>query len=114
MNQMIFKAFILVVLLFVSFSKAMAQSKHAYFDWLVSLPEHYSSSDLRSPEEVLDQVHYSRKEKATTVYDPVMDAAKFTIDSGKPSVAVGDQVRHRFPYVDSGNLLFYWECYVPS
>ncbi len=85
-----------------------------YFDWLVAAPEHYSSTDLRSQAEVVANLNFSDKSKATTEYDSVMDAAKFTIKPGKGSVEIGDQIRHHFPYVDTGNIFFYWESLAPS
>src|SRR5690606_15071537 len=64
-----------------------------YFDWLTSLPEHHASTDLGSSAEVIRHVHYEDKSKATTEYDPSMDAAKFTIAAGQDDIEIGDQVR---------------------
>jgi hypothetical protein len=85
-----------------------------YFDQLVSRPDHHSSTHLRTQEEVLEELHFSDKSKATTAYDPVMDAARFIVKSGSGSVTGGDQVRHQFPSVNSGNALFFWEARAES
>lgn len=101
----------LLILISANASTAYAES---YFAWLTVRPEHYSSAALRSAAEVLEETYYADKSKATTQYDPTLDAARFTILPGKASVATGDQIRHNFPYVDKGNLLFYWEALAPS
>ena len=57
---------------------------------------------------------FSRLERATTAYDPELDAAKFIVPPNAGSVVIGDQVRLEFPFVGSGNLLFFWEARADS
>lgn len=92
-------------------SSAMSQT---YFEWLIDRPEILSYTDLQSQSEVINNVFFSDKSKASTTYDSQFDAAKFIVKSGNASIEIGDQVRHEFPFVNSGNLLVYWESLAPS
>ncbi len=85
-----------------------------YFNSLVAMPEHHSSTDLGSTQEVIDEVNYSNKDRALTEYDPAMDAARFPVQQDWGSIAIGDQVRHYFPRISSGNMLVFWEAYASS
>lgn len=96
-----------------AFSLTFAHAE-TYFEWLVAQPEHHSSTSLRSQAEVIENIGYEDLSKATTVYDPVMDAAKFTVPANEDDINPGDQINHEFPYVDSANLLVYWEALAPA
>lgn len=102
------------LIMLVALPCATQAASSTYFNWLVSQPEHLSSTSLRNPQEVIDQVFFSDKAKATTHYDAQYDAAKFYVKQNRPSIEIGDQVRHNFPYVDRGTLLIYWETLAPS
>ena len=82
---------------------------YPYFDSLVANPNHYTSAHLRTQTNVIDNVYFSRKERATTYYDLEHDAARFIHQAGWGSIVGGDQVRHRFPAVSDGTLFIVWQ-----
>lgn len=85
-----------------------------YFEMLVMRPEHFSSTDLGSPEAVDSQVAFSDPNDSTTKYDPEYDAAKFIVPANSGSIVIGDKIIHTFDRVGSGNLLFFWEARADS
>lgn len=113
MRRIFFTTFSLSLSLMM-FSSVWAQSHNDYFDMLAARPDVLLANALRSQAEVDAVAHGSQN---ATVYDPVMDAAKFTIPPGngikdiRPPLA--DQLRTEFPSprkgMSSGNLLFFVE-----
>lgn len=95
-------------------SETTHSGRNAYFGYLIGLPELHDAVALRSPQEVIDNVFFERKHKATTSYDPDFDAARFIVKENRPSVVIGDQVRRNFEKIDSGNMLVYWEALAPA
>ncbi len=89
-------------------SSAPASSDYPYFEQLVAHPNHHSNAHLRTQQNVLDNLHFSRKNRATTYYDAEHDAARFIHKPGWGSIVGGDQVRHPFPVVNDGTVLIYW------
>lgn len=95
-------------------NSAAPGGKHAYFELLQRRPDLHDAVSLRTPQEVIDNVYFARKNRATTRYDADYDAARFIVGADRGSVVIGDQVRRNFPKVSSGNLLVYWEALAPS
>lgn len=95
-------------------SSTPASGNNNYYNFLKSSPLLYSSLSLRTQQEVVANTHYGNKSLVTTTYDANMDAALFYVFENSPSVNIGDQIRHKFTKVSSGNLLFYWEVKWPE
>ena len=87
---------------------------HVYFESLLAHSNYFASAHLRTPQNVEDNVYYSRKERATTFYDPVHDAARMIHPPGSGSIMIGDQIRPTFPQVIDGTAFFYWEARMDS
>lgn len=85
-----------------------------FYDELVVLPSLHSAAHLRTQENVIENVHFSRKNRATTHYDPDFDAARMIHPAGWGSIVGGDQIRHQFEPVTDGQLLGLWQSLMPS
>lgn len=84
-----------------------------FYDELVLLPSLHSAAHLRHQPNVTENVYFSRKERATTHYDPDFDAARMIHPAGWGSIVGGDQIRHSFPVVNDGQLLLLWQSLMP-
>lgn len=94
-------------------SSVLAQSPHSYFDLLSAKPELLISHAYRTQAEIDADPHNGA---GNTVYDPVEDAAKFTLPNGgdgtkDASIPSSDQVRPPFTPkgMTSGNLFIFYE-----
>lgn len=89
---------------------AAESGDHPYYDSLLADEHFHAAAHLRSQPNVLAHVHFSKKHLASTAYDSEHDAAKFRHPTGKSSITTGDQVRFKFPQIDDGTFLVYWEA----
>lgn len=86
---------------------------HPFFESLQAHPGHHKTASLRRQEEI-DEYSVVSRGRSRNVYDPVKDACKFTILKDRASLTSGDQVRIKWPEINEGTMLVYWEGQMPS
>ena len=100
----------IVMVLGLCFEWSPPASADPYFDGLRDSPETILFHAYDSQAEIDADIHAVNPDnrQRPPVYDPVQNAARWTINGG--DVAVQDQLRPQFSATSSGNLLFVWEA----